>query len=144
MRPTWLLACSVWSCESVDPSCEVGLSADGLESLCEDIPQKDDAIDCPPELELEDIKDVYSWCWTFDDGWSGCGVAIDSVAAIHGMVVDVSCGADYDLAGYPDRDQPDPALEDPAVLGYSSLKIKRDGDTCKVDRACCEHTALWR
>lgn len=77
------------------------------------------------------------FCFTLDDGTTECGSSETNEATVNGMTVHLSCSANYDEFGYPDKDQPDSSLGDPAVVEYSVNKWKVDGDgVCEEDKTC--------
>ncbi|MBN2016055.1 DUF4215 domain-containing protein [Candidatus Dojkabacteria bacterium] len=82
----------------------------------------------------KDKGNVNLWCFEFADGWSGCGTSLENNANIHDMTVHVSCSADYDENGYPNKEQPDPDQGDPAVVKYSIKKWSIDFGKDKCDK----------
>ncbi len=81
---------------------------------------------------------VYSWCFSFVDGFDDCGYSLDKDSLIDGMNVHLSCSAHYDSDGYPDKGEPDPALGQPAVVSYSikQYKINVRRSVCYLKRSC--------
>jgi hypothetical protein len=132
------------SCSDVlatEVDCDTGIEGDATE-VCYDFgddPDDPPAIeqDCSDDVAARVGETVYEWCFEFADGVTECGLSDSNTDTINDMTVHLSCSANYDAFGYPDKDQPDASLGDPAVVEYSVTKWKVDDDgVCDEDKTC--------
>jgi hypothetical protein len=148
------ILCDTTEFSYVDTSC-IDYEANYSDSYCEEVKYSYTELECEEEGAVEEepqclfdgdnecpewIPDsdgnYYYWCFEFSDGWSDCGLSNGANADIHGMEIHISCSAEYDEEGYPDKGEPVQANGDPSVVDYSVSKYKvRHGD-CEFKKSC--------